>query len=159
MPQLGEPRLLLDEPSLRGRFNTEPLQHFRGRDYGANARGVALADFRVPHGLQGRCGPVPGPHSLLLLSRGNRGHERNLPRIFEMPSVVSGIDQCPAPYFNAAAIRARAISTFSRELKALIRTWPSPHLPNPAPGVQTTWAWFSSRSKNSHESRPVLIQM
>jgi len=27
-----------------------------------------------------------------------------------------------APYFNAAAIRASAVSTFSRELKALIRT-------------------------------------
>jgi hypothetical protein len=41
---------------------------------------------------------------------------------------------------SAAAMRVRAVSTFSRELKALMRTWPSPHLPKPAPGVQTTWA-------------------
>ena len=32
-------------------------------------------------------------------------------------------------------MRARAVVTFSRELKALMRTWPSPHLPKPAPGV------------------------
>ena len=56
-------------------------------------------------------------------------------------------------------MRASAATTFSRELKALMRTWPSPQRPKPAPGVQTTWALFSSRSKNSHESRPVLIQM
>ncbi len=61
-------------------------------------------------------------------------------------------------YFSAAPMRARAVTTFSRELNALMRTWPSPHLPKPAPGVQTTWAWLSNRSKNSHESRPVLIQ-
>jgi len=61
-------------------------------------------------------------------------------------------------YFSAAPMRARAVTTFSRELNALMRTWPSPHLPKPAPGVQTTWALFSNRSKNSHESRPVLIQ-
>ena len=59
----------------------------------------------------------------------------------------------------AAAMRESAFSTFSRELNALMRTWPSPHLPKPAPGVQTTWAWLSSRSKNSHESRPVFTQM
>jgi len=41
-------------------------------------------------------------------------------------------------------MRARAVVTFSRELNALMRTWPSPHLPKPAPGVQTTCAWFSS---------------
>ncbi len=35
---------------------------------------------------------------------------------------------------RAAAIRSSACSTFSRLLKALIRTWPSPHLPKPAPG-------------------------
>ena len=61
-------------------------------------------------------------------------------------------------YFSASPMRARAVTTFSRELNALMRTWPSPHLPKPAPGVQTTWALFSNRSKNSHESRPVLIQ-
>ena len=53
-------------------------------------------------------------------------------------------------YFKAAAMRVSAVSTFSRELKALIRTWPSPHLPKPAPGVQTTWAFSSNVSKNCH---------
>jgi len=62
-------------------------------------------------------------------------------------------------HFRAAAMRWRADSTLARELNALMRTWPSPHLPKPAPGVQTTWALFSSRSKNSQESRPVLTQI
>jgi len=63
------------------------------------------------------------------------------------------------PYFSAAAMRSRAVTTFSRLLNELMRTWPSPHRPKPAPGVQTTPARMSSRSKNSHESRPTLTQM
>ncbi len=64
----------------------------------------------------------------------------------------------PLYAFSALPMRSRAVMTFSRELKALMRTWPSPHLPKPAPGVQTTCALFRRRSKNSQESRPVLIQ-
>ena len=73
--------------------------------------------------------------------------------------IVSELPPKELVYLRAAAIRSRARTTFSRLLKALMRTWPWPHLPKPAPGVHTTWAFSSSRSKNSHESRPTLTQM
>ena len=53
-------------------------------------------------------------------------------------------------------MRVSAVSTFARELKALMRTCPSPHLPKPAPGVHTTCARWSSRSKNSSVALSVL---
>gem|GEM_PF-2481653 len=62
-------------------------------------------------------------------------------------------------HLSAAAMRSSAAVTFSRLLNALMRTWPSPHRPKPAPGVTTTPALVSSRSKNCHESRPTLTQM
>ncbi len=109
-----------------------------------------IGEFRIKDtewglGLRAEARP-PGARALLGARQRPRGHYRSLK--------AAGVS-----YFKAAAMRARAVSTLARELKALMRTWPSPHLPKPAPGVQTTWAWFSRRSKNSHESRPVFTQM
>src|SRR5439155_142255 len=49
--------------------------------------------------------------------------------------------------------RPIASSTFSRELKALTRKYPSPLMPKPLPGVTTMWAWVSRRSKASQLER------
>ena len=75
------------------------------------------------------------------------------------PAESSLLNPLHYPTQSAFAIRSRALTTFSRLLKALMRTCPSPHLPKPAPGVHTTLALSKRRSKNSQESRPVLIQI
>ena len=49
-------------------------------------------------------------------------------------------------------MREIASSTFSRELNAEMRTYPSPARPKPAPGVVTTFASLRSLSKNSQLS-------
>ena len=67
---------------------------------------------------------------------------------------------CPLPYApKAFLILPRASSTLLYSLNALIRIYPSPHLPKPTPGVQTTAASSSRRSKNFHESDRPLIHM
>ena len=50
------------------------------------------------------------------------------------------------------AILSIAFSVCSGDANAENRTYPSPCLPKPTPGVQTTWHSFSSMSKNAHES-------
>src|SRR5690606_2356380 len=76
-----------------------------------------------------------------------------------MPGLEGGRGWPPSYFLSTAVMRARAVSTLARELKALMRTWPSPQAPKPAPGVQTTWASLRSLSKKAQESVPVLIQM
>ena len=62
-------------------------------------------------------------------------------------------------YARASLILAIAFSTFSQLLKALMRIYPSPHFPNPAPGVHTTAAFSNRRSKNFQESERPSIQI
>ena len=47
-----------------------------------------------------------------------------------------------------------ALFVFSAVLKAVSRKYPSPARPNPEPGVPTTLARPSSRSKNSQDAMP-----
>jgi len=53
--------------------------------------------------------------------------------------------------------RRTTSSTFARELNALMRKWPSPQRPKPAPGVVTTRAWRSRWSKNPQLSNPAGV--
>ena len=50
--------------------------------------------------------------------------------------------------FRRVLMRLIASSTFSRELNAESRRYPSPEAPNPLPGVPTTWHSPSSLSNN-----------
>jgi hypothetical protein len=152
----GIARILQDQLSAApaiGRVYVQPFPFDAERDYdvrivvlrceGSIATGRrAAANFAASIEIT-----TPGPESKVVARR-----------IFVPPGEAwDGHDY--RPHRSVAAIRSRAATTFSRLLKALMRTCPSPQRPKPAPGVQTTWARSSSRSKNSQESRPVLIQM
>ena len=61
-------------------------------------------------------------------------------------------------YFSSARIRSTAALVSSAPPKAVTRIYPSPLGPKPAPGVVTTPASVSNRSKKLQESVGVLNQ-
>jgi len=67
MPQLREPRLLLDEARFRGKLHSEASQQIGGGNDGADPRRVALANFGAAHCAQLRVGSLPGADALALL--------------------------------------------------------------------------------------------
>lgn len=61
-------------------------------------------------------------------------------------------------YYNTLRMRSTAWRVASASPKPVRRIYPSPLGPKPAPGVVTTLAWHSSRSKNSQEPIPLGVR-
>ncbi len=77
-------------------------------------------------------------------------------RIFKVAIAQSPSRPVPQS-FHILLSRSIALTTFSLSAKAEKRKYPSPAGPNPDPGVPTTLASLSSRSKNSQDVRPFFV--
>ena len=73
----------------------------------------------------------------------NRNPLRETAEVVPEPRPTNGPDKSPPFYHFTVWNRSATASAFSLELKAETRKNPSPWVPNPAPGVMTTW--ISSR--------------